>query len=92
MDKTYFKCRDDSYYTEYTKEEIFKSMDIKQADFISKVKKYLKDMDYPYFEEVFKNQININIEKNIQPERALGRYINVMRLRAYKSFGSNDGE
>ena len=53
MDNTYFKCRDDSYYTKYTKEEIFKMMDTDRETYISNLKKLLKDMDYPFYKDIY---------------------------------------
>lgn len=92
MDKTYFKCRDDSYYTKYTKEEIFMMMDSHQKNYISNLKEILKDMDYPYFKNIYDRYVQFNIENNFPPEKAIGRYISCMRLRAYKDFGYNEGD
>lgn len=92
MDNTYFKCRDDSYYTKYTKEEIFKMMDTDRETYISNLKKLLKDMDYPFYKDIYNKCAQFNMENGFPEEKIIGRYIAHMRLRAYKVFGYNDGE
>lgn len=46
MKKKYFKCRDGSLYTKYTKEEIYNLIDPYNFDTIEP---FLQEMDYPAF-------------------------------------------
>lgn len=81
--KKYFKCRDGSLYTKYTKKEICDLIDPYNFDM---VKPFLKDMDYP---AIYNTYISLlNSEKN--PKNTFQRYINTMNLKAYRVWGYQD--
>lgn len=87
MEKKYFKCRDNSLYTKYTKEEIYSLID--PYDF-NTIKPFLKEMDYACDEKAYYELIEFFKKKN--NNKVLGRFINKMRLFSYKNFGYNDWE
>ena len=82
----YFKDRNNNDYTKYTKEEIRDKVDpFKPETFIP----FLKDMNYPYFE----NEWGHILSKSIGGTRTvIGRYIAKMRLNDYKCFTFEDSQ
>lgn len=84
MKKKYFKKRDNTYYTKYTKEEIYNM--INYRDF-STIVPFLKEMDYPSWEIHYYRYLISQIENGRDPKKTLGRYIGSMNLAAFKPYG-----
>ena len=84
MKKKYFKCRDGSLYTKYTKEEIYNLIDPYNFDTIEP---FLQEMDYPAFYKVYSLILQNHQDK---PTRALLKYICIMNLRPYRPWGYQD--
>lgn len=78
----YFKCRNNTYYTKYSKEEIYTQINNGDAQTIIP---FLQEMDYPFIETVWEKKVEFSPNSKI-----LGRYIALMRLPTYKSFGFAD--
>ena len=83
-DYKYFKCRDNSYYTKFTKNAIYNLIDYK--DF-NTIKPFLKEMDYALWEKAYYHYVDISKKRGQRPESALGKYINRMRMASFKGFG-----
>ena len=86
MKKKYFKCRNNEYYTKFTKKSIYNLIDYKNFD---TVKPFLKEMDYPLCEKAYYRYVNYSIKNGDRPESALAKYINYMRTAGFKNFGYN---
>ena len=84
MKKKYYKCRDGSLYTKYTKDQV-KTL-INPCNFET-FKPFLKEMDYAFDEKVYERLWNYYKDNTI-----FGRFISTMRLCAYRSFGYQDWE
>ena len=56
MEKKYYKCRDNSYYTKYTKMKSLIPIDIN--DF-STIKPFLKEMDYYACETIYLKRLDL---------------------------------
>ena len=80
MKKKYFKCRDGSLYTKYTKEEICNLIDPYNFDTI---KPFLRRMDYP----AIYNTYMVLLKSEKDPKNTINRYISIMNLKAYHSWG-----
>lgn len=89
MDKLYFKSRDNSYYTKYTKEQIYNLIDYKDFNTILP---FLKDMDYAPWEAKYYQYVQYNEDHGYNPQKALGRFIAFMRLAVPRQYGYNDGD
>ena len=87
MDKIYFKCRDGSLYTKYTKEEI--SDLINPFDF-NTVKPFLKEMDYMAWEKQYFNLLEYSTLSH--PKKIIYKYISWANLKVPKQFGYEDWE
>lgn len=74
-ERDYYKCRDDSLYTKYTKEEI-KEL-IEENRIIAT--ELLQEMDYPLIWEQWE-----------RCDCHFGRYVALMRLKGYRGFGWKD--
>ena len=85
----YFKDRNNNDYTKYTKEEIRDIVNpFRPETFIP----FLKDMNYPYFENEW-GHILSNSYKGVGGTRTvIGRYISKMRLMSYKNFTFKDSQ
>lgn len=81
MKKKYFKCRDGSLYTKYTKEEIYNLIDPYN---FNTIEPFLQEMDYPAIYDEYLLLLKHNQDK---PTRALLKYVNVMNLKAYHVWG-----
>ena len=79
MKKKYFKCRDGSLYTKYTKEEICNLIDPFNFDTI---RPFLKEMDIAGWEDWYYEHLNLYLERNIinDPKKMLYRYMGFMKL------------
>lgn len=84
MKKKYFRCRDRSFYTGHTKEEIYALID--PYDF-NTILPFLKILDYPPNKKAYEMALQVCQEQNLPPYKALQRFINVMNLRGYRAFG-----
>lgn len=87
MEKKYYKCRDNSYYTKYTKDEIINTIDIN--DF-STIKPFLKEMDYYACETIYLKRLEFGLKNKFSSKKILGGFIGVMRLPAFRVLGYND--
>lgn len=74
-DKLYYRCRDGSLYTNYTKKEINGLIDL---DDFSTWFFFLKDMDYPALLPIYKTRKDFR------------KYIATMKLAGYRSLGWGD--
>jgi hypothetical protein len=81
--KEYFKQRDGSYYTKFTKEELYNKIDPYN---ITTVLSFLEEMDYPYFSQEWKRCLETGKPKN----NCLGRYIALMSLKGYRGYTFKD--
>lgn len=54
MRKKYYKCRNNKYYTKYTKEEISRLIDYNN---FNTVIPFLKDMNYPAIQKDFNSLV-----------------------------------
>ena len=81
MKKTYYKKRNNEFYTELTKKDILNKVDINDPNTFLL---YLKILDYPFIESIWKN--SLKYEKNFN----FSKYIARMRLAAFRNFGFND--
>lgn len=77
----HYKKRNNEFYTELTKEEILNKIDINDPDTFLL---YLKILDYPFIENIWKN--GLKYEKNFN----FSKYIAKMRLAAFRGFGFDD--
>lgn len=77
--KKYFKQRDGSYYTKFTKEELYNKIDPYN---IITFLPFLEEMDYPYFSKEWKRCLKMGKMKNV----CFGRYIALMNLKGYRGF------
>lgn len=84
MTKEYFKKRDNTFYTKYTKQQIRKMVNIHNPNTFIPL---LKEMDYLYLEELWSELVNYYNNDTI-----FGRYVATMRLLSYKSFSFADSE
>lgn len=91
MRKIYFRCRDDSLYTKYTKEEISNLID--PFNF-NTIKPFLKEMDIAAWEDWYYEHLNIYLEKGIitDPRKMIYRYMSFMRLRIPKQWSYDEWE
>lgn len=85
MQKTYYRKRDNSFYTDETKTEILSKIDY---DNPSTFLPYLELLDYPYLKEEWAHKIRHGREHNYT--NIFGRYIALMRLKGFKSFSFQD--
>lgn len=74
--KKYYRKRDGSLYTTYTKDEIDSLIDLEK---FSTWYPFLKDMDYPAIPRIYQEYKNFH------------KYIARMRLVSFKNYGWNDG-
>lgn len=85
----YFKDRNNNEYTKYTKEEIRDKVDpFRPETFIP----FLKDMNYPYFENEWGNILSKSYKSIGGTKTVIGRYISKMRLCSYKNFTFKDSQ
>lgn len=85
----YFKDRNNNDYTKYTKEEIRDKVDpFRPETFIP----FLKDMNYPYFEDEWGNTLSKSYKSVGGTRTVIGRYISKMRLCGYKNFTFKDSQ
>ena len=87
MKKKYFQCRDKSFYTKHTKEELCNLID--PYDF-NTVKPFLKEMDYLAYEEEYFNLLKYSKLK--EPKYVLVRYIAWANLAVPRQWGYEDWE
>lgn len=79
----YFKQRDGSYYTKFTKEQLYNKID--PCNIITFLP-FLEEMDYPFFSEEWQRCLKMGKMKN----NCLGRYIALMNLRGYRGYTFKD--
>lgn len=72
MKKKYYRCRDGSFYTKYTKEEL--GNQINPYDF-NTFKPFLKEMDYIFDEHLYENITYFVYKNNQHITRILPKYI-----------------
>lgn len=85
----YFKDRNNNEYTKYTKEEIRDKVDpFRPETFIP----FLKDMNYPYFENEWGNILSKSYKSIGGTKTVIGKYISKMRLCSYKNFTFKDSQ
>ena len=85
MKKTYYRKRNNSFYTNETKIEILSKIDYDNPEtFLI----YLEKLDYPYLKEEWAYQVKHGRESNCT--NIFGRYISLMRLRGYRDFSFQD--
>ena len=85
MQKTYYRKRDNSFYTDETKAEILSKIDYDNPETFLP---YLEILDYPYLEEEWLYRVKIGREHN--HTNIFGRYISSMRLTGFRSFSFQD--
>lgn len=74
----YYRCRDESLYTKYTKEEVRKMVDpYNESTFLW----LLEELNYPYI----KSEWN-RIRDYYDGSNIFGRYLSKMRLMSFKGF------
>ena len=85
MQKTYYRKRDNSFYTDETKVEILSKIDYDNpGTFLP----YLEILDYPYLEKEWLYKVEYGREHN--HTNIFGRYIALMRLKGFRSFSFQD--
>ncbi len=89
MRKKYFKCRDGSLYTEFTKKEIADM--INPFDF-NTVRPFLKKMDYGAWETEYNRYVDYAIHSDKDPKKAIYRFISFMRLTIPSQWGYKEWE
>ena len=85
MQKTYYRKRDNSFYTDETKVEILSKIDYDNPETFLP---YLEILDYPYLEEDWLRKVEHGREHN--HTNIFGRYIAVMRLTGFRNFCFQD--
>ena len=82
MRKKYYRKRDGSFYTKLTKEQIKNKINpFIESSFLF----FLKEMDYPYFSELWLKALKTCIERN-HIESCLSCYIARMQLCSFKGY------
>ena len=89
MKKKYFKCRNNTFYTKYTKEEIY-SLGI-PGDFSSYLP-FVEDMDYGPWESEYMKYYDYQIKNDRDPKYAFGKFIAFMRLFVPRQYSFADGD
>ena len=91
MQKKYFKCRDGSLYTKYTKEEISNLID--PFDF-NTIRPFLKEMDIAAWEDWYYEHLDLYLKKNIisEPRKMVYRYMGFMKLLVPRQWSYDDWE
>ena len=87
MKKTYYRKRNNSFYTDETKIEILSKIDYDNPETFLP---YLEKLDYPYLKEEWAYKVKHGREHN--HTNIFGRYIALMRLKGYRNFSYQDGE
>lgn len=86
VEGSFFKKRDGSRYTLFTREEIPNEIDNSNPEtFIP----FLRDLDYPYIEQEWNRLCRTY---GIENKDVFSKYVNQMRLPAYKKFGFADSK
>lgn len=83
-EKIYLKKRDGTFYTDETKEKIYKKLDNFN---IEQVKHYLKIFDRPWIPEQWENLL-----RKFPNQPILGRYLSLCMLKGYRDFSYADSE
>lgn len=84
LNNQYYKRQNNSYYLEYSKEEIKKMIDIyDESTFLP----FLKELDYPYIQKRWERMRNRWNNSSV-----FGRYIALMRLASYRVFTWSDSQ
>lgn len=83
MTNLYYKDRQGKEYTKYSRKEIWNKLNNNEISIIS----FLKDMDYPYFQDEWNRILKVY---NGTVSAALTGYIAKMNLPAYKNFNFKD--
>lgn len=91
MEKEYFKCRDGSLYTKYTKKEISDLID--PFDF-NTIRPFLKEMDIAAWEDWYYEHLDFYLKNKIisEPKKMIYRYMGFMKLAVPRQWGYNDWE
>ena len=91
MVKEYFKCRDGSLYTKYTKKEISDLID--PFDF-NTIRPFLKEMDIAAWEDWYYEHLDFYLKNKIisEPKKMIYRYMGFMKLAVPRQWGYNDWE
>lgn len=85
MKKTYYRKRNNSFYTNETKIEILSKIDYDNPETFLP---YLEKLDYPYLKEEWARKVKHGREHNYT--NIFGRYIALMRLKGYRDFSFQD--
>ena len=84
LNNKYYKRQNNSYYLEYSKEEIKNMIDIyDESTFLP----FLKELDYPYIQKQWERMRNRWNNSSV-----FGRYIALMRLASYRAFTWSDSQ
>lgn len=86
---TYFTDKNKKEYTQYTKEEIWKMIDVYKPQSFMFI---LEALDIPYWEEAWNRYRGTYIENHPSenPSKVIGKYISYMKLCSFKQFGFKD--
>lgn len=87
--KKYFQCRDNSFYTEFTKKEIADMID--PFDF-NTIRPFLKKMDYGAWETEYNRYVDFAIHSGQNPKIAIYKFISFMRLAVPRQWGYDEWE
>lgn len=85
----YFTDKNKKEYTQYTKEEIWKMINVYKPESFMFI---LEALDIPYWEEAWNRYKDkyIKDHPSENPSKMIGRYISYMKLHDFKSFNFKD--
>ena len=89
MENIYFKTRNGEFYTKFTKEEIYST--INPYDWNTMLI-WLEEMDYPPFSFEYFRKLQQTEERGENPKFAFGKFLATMRLAVFRSFKFSDGD
>ena len=89
MENMYFKDRNGEFYTKFTKEEIYSTID--PYDWNTMLT-WLEEMDYPPLSSEYFRKLQYVEERGEDPKLAFGKFLAMLRLAAFKSFCYKDGD
>lgn len=86
-DKIYFKQRDGSDYTKYTKEEIYNMIDARKPNTFIHI---LQELDIPYLEDQWGLTLSHQAENGQKLNYTMGKYLSKMKLCSFKNLTFKD--
>ena len=89
MENMYFKDRNGEFYTKFTKEEIYSTID--PYDWNTMLT-WLEEMDYPPLSSEYFRKLQYVEERGEDSKLAFGKFLATMRLAAFRSFKYSDGD